>query len=43
MLAAALDGLNSAVPSTPTPCYLVSIAATTLLAAGLWLRFLSGR
>jgi hypothetical protein len=37
----ALSGLSSAVPTTPTPYYLVAIAATTALAAGLWLRFIS--
>ncbi|MCW2642842.1 MAG: hypothetical protein JWP76_5148 [Dactylosporangium sp.] len=37
----ALNGLSSAVPTTPTPCYLIAIAATTTLAAGLWLRYLS--
>jgi hypothetical protein len=37
----ALTGISHALPATPTPCYLVSIAAATLLAAGLWLRFLS--
>jgi hypothetical protein len=39
----ALSGLSSALPATPTPYYLVAIAATTALAAGLWIRFLSSR
>jgi hypothetical protein len=39
----ALIGLSSAAPTSPTPYYLVAIAATTVLAAGLWLRFLSSR
>jgi hypothetical protein len=38
-----MTGISLALPATPTPCYLVSIAATTLLAAGLWLRFLTSR
>lgn len=38
-----LDALQAAVPTTPTPCYLVAIAAATALAAGLWLRFLRSR
>ncbi|GAA1806884.1 hypothetical protein [Planosporangium flavigriseum] len=42
-MSSALNTLSSVMPATPTPYYLVSIAAAAALAAGLWLRFLSSR